>query len=419
MANGLSGLAQALLGGVQAGAEATAQTGFREREMEAAEVQRQKGVESQRQLQKEKFAQQEALELSKIAAKGQVDKEIKQLDIAGRFNVADLKSQTDLKIANQRNLIEEKKTALQGETNETNRKRLEYDIDIGNRKLEQQINYQTRLNELGDLRIQISQEQNEIARDRLKTEYTFKQAQFQQDKKVDEKKIALDEKRFALEQAKSGPDRRRAIAAINQAENNLYQSELTEYRKYTEAKAGTQRTIDALDALIADPKGLKAAAGLQSNFITISGSKAADFEAALESLKGKIFSSEIQAMVGLGSLSDAEGKKIAAAAQALSVNMSDEALLAGLNELRTRMQETAARNENLRVEKPEKPVKLTYQKDDYKTPASEPKPEPAPKAASVILTHSKYGDITESDIQKTMEANNLSREQVLSQLEEQ
>ena len=375
MANGLSGLAQAILGGVQAGAEATARTGFREREMEAAEVQRQKGVESQRQLQTEKFAQQEALELSKIKAKGNVDRELKQLDVASRFNVADLKSQTDLKIANQRNLIDEKQVALQGETNETNRKRLEYDIDIGNRKLEQQVNYQTRLNELGDLRIQISQEQNEIARDKLKTEYAFKESQFQQNKKFNEKKLALDEKRFALEQAKSGPAKRKAIADINRAENQLYQSELTEYRKYTEAKAGTNRTIDALDALIADPKGLQAAAGAQSNFLTISGSKAADFEAALESLKGKIFSSEIQAMVGLGSLSDAEGKKIAAAAQALSINMSDDALLAGLKELKQRMQETQARNENLRVEKPKKPVKLTYQKggDTVSTPTSTPK----------------------------------------------
>ena len=259
---------------------------------------------------------------------------------------------------------------------------------------------------MGQLRIQISQEQNEIARDKLKTEFTFKQSKFEQDKKIGDAKLQLDEKRFALEQAQSGPKKRKAIAELNKAENSIYQGQLTEYRKYIDAKSATDKTLAAIDSLIADPKGLKAAAGLESNIVTVGGTKAANFEAGLESLKGKIFATEIRAMVGLGSLSDAEGKKIAAAAEALSVNMTDDALLAGLQNLRENMSASLGRTEELRVEKPVKPTPVKYEKQS-ETPA---------ETGPVVLTHAGFGDVTESDILETMAANNLTREEVLARL---
>ncbi len=50
-------------------------------------------------------------------------------------------------------------------------------------------------------------------------------------------------------------------------------------------------------------------------------------------------------------------------------------------------------------------------------PQAEPQPEAEPQTDAVVFkSHPTYGDITESDIQATMRQNNMTREQVLSQL---
>ena len=71
--------------------------------------------------------------------------------------------------------------------------------------------------------------------------------------------------------------------------------------------------------------GLESAVGGSSILPTRPGSKAADFEALFDTLKGKQFLNAVQQMRGSGSLSDAEGKKIAAAAESLELSMSEDA----------------------------------------------------------------------------------------------
>lgn len=87
-------------------------------------------------------------------------------------------------------------------------------------------------------------------------------------------------------------------------------------------EASRKSTIDLVDRMLSHP-GLESAVGTSSVLPTLPGGDAADFEALLETLKGRQFLTEVQKMQGQGSLSDAEGKKIAAAAEALSLTQSE------------------------------------------------------------------------------------------------
>lgn len=100
-------------------------------------------------------------------------------------------------------------------------------------------------------------------------------------------------------------------------------------------------TLNTVDQLV-NHEGLDAAVGGSSIFPTIAGSKAADFEAKLEQLKGQQFLTEVTKMKGMGALSENEGKKIAAAAGALDLSMSEEAFRKELEYI----QETMAKARN-------------------------------------------------------------------------
>ena len=103
----------------------------------------------------------------------------------------------------------------------------------------------------------------------------------------------------------------------------------------SETKAEDTRTgtIDLVNRMLDHP-GLESAVGLSSVAPTIPGGEAADFEVLLDTLKGRQFLTEIQKMKGQGSLSDAEGKKIEAAAESLSLSQSEEAFKDALNRIK-------------------------------------------------------------------------------------
>ena len=332
MSNGLSGLARAALGGIQAGAQSLAEQGRERQQLAAQEEQRQKDIAAQRALAEEKAARDKeaatlahtrALELQreKIAAEGQVKKEVKQIDIVGKLDVAKLQTNTQTSIANQKNDVEKKRVKLAEAKNDFEREKFQKEFNLSERKLQQQVNYQTRLNEIADIRNQIQQETNETNKLRLQSDLAFREKKFEQDKKNSETRFKLDEKRLQLDTAKSQLQKRRIQKDIDKIENDLYKDQKTEYDAYIKAKTANDGALAALDSLIEDRIGLQKAAGWQSNILTIGGTRKANFEIALESFKGKLFTQAIQQMRGLGSLSDAEGKKIIASTKALSINM--------------------------------------------------------------------------------------------------
>jgi hypothetical protein len=80
---------------------------------------------------------------------------------------------------------------------------------------------------------------------------------------------------------------------------------------------------------------LEKAAGAQAALPTLPGSKAADFEALLETLKSQAFLAEVEKMKGLGALSENEGRKLSAAVGSLELTMSDKLLRSEMDRIKT------------------------------------------------------------------------------------
>ncbi len=95
-------------------------------------------------------------------------------------------------------------------------------------------------------------------------------------------------------------------------------------------------TVGTIDRLLGGT-GLESAAGVSSIFPTVPGSRAADFEAQLETLQSQAFLSQVKKMSGMGALSENEGKKLGAAIGSLDINMSDKALRSELGRIKSEL----------------------------------------------------------------------------------
>jgi len=116
-------------------------------------------------------------------------------------------------------------------------------------------------------------------------------AQGMQQQSLDIRQQAADEKKKAAEQQKLG-----VVASFDSA-------------------------LDTLDTISKHP-GKKAAVGFGGAQLSmIPGTDAAGFAAQLETFKAQTFLPQVQALKGMGALSDAEGKKLTAAVGALSQSM--------------------------------------------------------------------------------------------------
>lgn len=120
--------------------------------------------------------------------------------------------------------------------------------------------------------------------------------------------------------------------------------------------------------------GVGTLSGKVSSYIP--GTDAADFKATLETLNSQLFQNNIKAMVGMGSLSDAEGKKIATATANLSTDQSASSFRTALGVVRStllRAQARAAAN-----------------------------PQASTTNAGFVLNSPKYGAVTEGMVTKLM-----------------
>lgn len=120
-------------------------------------------------------------------------------------------------------------------------------------------------------------------------------------------------------------------AAVTKAQTVAEKTEKTAYDN-------AQRTLGLVDRMLKSPAlsgDLAGAVGIGSWLPTIPGTEKANFEAMLDTLSSQQFTNEISALKGMGSLSDAEGKKIAAAAETLSPTMSPKAFRVALERIKT------------------------------------------------------------------------------------
>lgn len=104
-------------------------------------------------------------------------------------------------------------------------------------------------------------------------------------------------------------------------------------KEAAEVNRSIESSMDLVDRMLAS-EGLDKAVGIKSLVGSVPGGDAANFEALHDQLTGRQFLNSVQQMTGMGSLSDAEGKKIAAAAEALSLSQSPDAYRESLQRIR-------------------------------------------------------------------------------------
>jgi hypothetical protein len=166
------------------------------------------------------------------------------------------------------------------------------------------------------------------------------------EQRVLDREAANAARREGLELRKQESEIRQQQAQLQRETNELkrqqLESEIASAQRATQFEAtnavdNIQASISTIDRLL-EGEGLEAAAGISAAFPTIPGTQAANFEAELESLQSQAFLAEVEKMKGLGALTEAEGRKLTSAIGALNLSMSDKALRASLNRIRSTME---------------------------------------------------------------------------------
>lgn len=103
--------------------------------------------------------------------------------------------------------------------------------------------------------------------------------------------------------------------------------------------------LENVNQIISSP-GLESWSGIQAIAPVIPGTEQANTDALVERLQSQQFLKNIGQMRGMGALSNAEGQKVAAAAAALRRNMTDDAVKAELNRIKTELEKAKQRIES-------------------------------------------------------------------------
>jgi hypothetical protein len=118
-----------------------------------------------------------------------------------------------------------------------------------------------------------------------------------------------------------------------------------------QAEISAQQVLDSAQALFMHP-GRQAATGLSSFRSLIPASEAKDFKANLDTFTAQTFVPMVQALKGMGALSDAEGKKLIDSVGTFDRSVSEEAFAKNLATA-TRTLYDKARVAGLNVQRPQ------------------------------------------------------------------
>lgn len=161
---------------------------------------------------------------------------------------------------------------------------------------------------------------------------------------------------------------------------------------------GAQSTLASLDnaldtvARIETHPGLSGNLGKTGVIPNIPGSDASNANALIEQLQSQTFLSSVKAMVGLGALSDAEGKKIASAAASLDTRQSEDQFRRQLNSIKEIFSKNRDRIASTMNTKPE-------------------------AHTGVVLNHPTYGAITTDRLDAAAKKAGITRDQLLQRLQ--
>lgn len=164
--------------------------------------------------------------------------------------------------------------------------------------------------------------------------------------------------------------------------------------KLENADASASQTLQLIDQ-IASHKGKADAVGLSSvvNVAAIPGSDRQDFLTKLEQLKGQQFLQAFESLKGAGAITEIEGKKAEQAIANLNTAQSEEQFDSAVSDFKSVIQSGQTRIRNRAAQ---------YNAVDNGMGGS--------------VDNSLPPDVTEDDIQETMRANNMTRDQVLQRL---
>lgn len=118
-----------------------------------------------------------------------------------------------------------------------------------------------------------------------------------------------------------------------------------------QAEISAQQVLDQAQGLFMHP-GRTAATGLSSWRSSIPGTEAKDFKANLETFKAQTFVPMVQALKGMGALSDAEGRKLTESVGTFDTSVSEEAFTKNLAKA-TQTLYDKARVAGLNVQRPQ------------------------------------------------------------------
>lgn len=120
------------------------------------------------------------------------------------------------------------------------------------------------------------------------------------------------------------------VAEAVQKRDDLVKSKTSEVEN---ARFNIDNLLNTADRILATPMDvIGSAAGPISSRMMTTKQSTADFESLIENLDAQAFLSQIPQMKGTGALSDAEGKKLAAALQNFSLKQSPERLVSNVKE---------------------------------------------------------------------------------------
>lgn len=228
---------------------------------------------------------------------------------------------------------------------------------------------------------------------------------------------AANRKRAELEAKAETPE---GIAKAEKAELEAVKRREDIFGKslqFDDATTKIDKSIESLEALLNDP-GLSAAVGAKGpsslfglRETPIAGTEAADFVARLDTVKSQQFLEAVEAMRGLGTLTEREGAKVESAAGTLSRDQSEPAFINNAN--------IVLRNLKAAREKIKK-RSADFNKRNQKILSEQQTQEQSQQASpdTVLFSSPQFGDVTEADIQLTLEANpGLTREQVIARIQ--
>ena len=211
-------------------------------------------------------------------------------------------------------------------------------------------------------------------------EQALEQARITADAKVEAAKAAAEAKIEAAREAGTSraqiaqmqADSRVMVAQMNvESRNQIAQlmagfkaqgmatKEEEKKTKDEERKAGLVASFDsALSTLerINNHPGKKAAVGFGGTSMSmVPGTDAAGFAAQLETFKAQVFLPQVQALKGMGALSDAEGKRLTAAVGALTQTMSQAEFDSQITIIKNDLEAARARASGNKLPPPEPP----------------------------------------------------------------